>query len=358
MRDDRLRDLLTDVVARAPCDAILFSGGLDSGGLDTSIVASLARAQRPLAVTVVVDEHALDLAFVRFLATTLGLEVRSPFLDPAVIDHAVACTGAEMVLAGATWDTGRMTAIGATGPSPAQRQRLKHAFALLLPATLFGFLVAAQWQGQQERSSLAVRYNAPLIDAAYALQNEQNTLKGQLQELRKRLDDIQASAATQSGASSEQESRILDLKAKAGLTALTGDGVAITLDDARASSANAKDLDKSICHSTDLTDIINTAWRGGATAISVNDQRVVSSTSVYCVGSTIMVNGTLMSPPFTVLALGGQNQLLGAFDDPSQLRDIKQRRDVQGLGFRVTRASAIHIPAYDGALTVRNAVAR
>jgi uncharacterized protein YlxW (UPF0749 family) len=71
------------------------------------------------------------------------------------------------------------------------------------------------------------------------------------------------------------------------------------------------------------------------------------------VGSTIMVNGTLMSPPFNVNAIGPQNSLLGAFDDPSQLRDIKQRRDVQGLGFRVLRASAIHAPAYDGPLTVR-----
>ncbi|HUQ17411.1 MAG TPA: DUF881 domain-containing protein [Candidatus Saccharimonadales bacterium] len=251
-----------------------------------------------------------------------------------------------------------MTATVATGPGPAQRDRLKHAVALILPATLFGFLVAAQWQGQQERSTLAVRYNAPLTDAAFALQNEQNSLKAQLQDLRKRLDAIQANAATQSGASSELEGRILDLKVKAGLTALVGDGVAIQLDDARGIAAGAKDLDKSICHSTDLTDIINTAWRGGASAVAVNDQRIVSSTSVYCVGSTIMVNGTLMSPPFNIQALGIQSQLLGAFDDPAQLRDIKLRRDVQGLGFRVTRASAIHIPAYDGALTVRNAIPR
>jgi len=163
---------------------------------------------------------------------------------------------------------------GSVHPGAAGRDRLKHALALLLPATLFGFLVAAQWQGQQERSSLAVRYNAPLTDAAFALQNEQNTLKAQLQALRKRLDEIQSSTATQTGASSELESRILDLKAKAGLTAITGDGVVIQLDDARATSASAKDLDKSTCHSTDLTDIINTAWRGGATAIAVNGQRV------------------------------------------------------------------------------------
>jgi uncharacterized protein YlxW (UPF0749 family) len=60
-----------------------------------------------------------------------------------------------------------------------------------------------------------------------------------------------------------------------------------------------------------------------------------------------------MSPPFNINAIGPQNALLGAFDDPNQLQDIKQRRDVQGLGFRVTRASAIHVPAFSGALNVR-----
>ena len=221
---------------------------------------------------------------------------------------------------------------------------------------LFGFLVTAQWQGQQERSQVAVRYNAPLTDAALLFQNEQNDLKRQLQDLRAQLDQIQASAASQSGAAGELEKRIAELKAQAGLTAMTGDGVVVQLDDSHTVTAGAPNIDQAICHSTDLTDILNTAWRGGAVAIGVNGQRVVSSTSVYCVGSTIMVNGTLLSPPFNIAVIGPQNGVLAAFDDPSQLRDIKARRDVQGLGFRVTRANAINVPAYDGALTVRFAV--
>src|SRR5207247_3538893 len=95
-----------------------------------------------------------------------------------------------------------------------RRLRLRHALALVLPAMLFGFLVTAQWQGQQERSQIAVRYNAPLTDAAFALQKEQNDLKSQLQDLRAQLDQIQASAATQSGAASDVEKRLGELKAQ------------------------------------------------------------------------------------------------------------------------------------------------
>jgi len=237
-----------------------------------------------------------------------------------------------------------------TGRAP---RRISAPVVLIFPALLFGLLVSLQWRTQQERSELTVRYNAPLLDAANSLQNEQNTLKAQLADLRKQLDDIQNGAASQSTASRDLQTRIEELRSAAGLTPKSGDGVTITLDDARATTTQTANVDKSICHSTDLTDIVNVAWRGGAQAIAINGERVVGSTSVYCVGSTIMVNGTLLSPPFTVAVIGPQNGLLGAFDDPNQLRDIKARRDVQGLGFRVTRANAINVPGYDGALTVR-----
>src|SRR5687767_13622530 len=253
----------------------------------------------------------------------------------------------------AAWDTSDMAQV-----TPVQRQHLANGLALLIPALLFGCPVSAQWPTQLERSSHAVRYNAPLTEAAESLQNAQNTLKAQLAELRKQLDSIQANASTQTDASRSLQARIDDLKARAGLTAVAGDGVIISLDDAKQTAVNAKDVDKSICHNTDLTDIVNTAWRGGAQAIAINDERIVGTSSVYCVGSTIMVNGTLMSPPFSVAVIGSQNELLSVYDDPNELRDIKQRRDVYGLGFRVARQSGLRIPAYRGAMNVRYGTAQ
>jgi len=228
---------------------------------------------------------------------------------------------------------------------------------LLLPAVLFGLLVSVQWRTQAERNELTVRYNTPLLDAAKTLQNEQSALKVTLAELRAQLDQIQTSASTQSDAAKDLQARIDGLKTVAGLNERAGDGVEIVLDDARGAAA-AKDVEKSICHNTDLTDIVNQAWRGGAEAIAINDERIVGSSSIYCVGSTIMVNGTLMSPPFKVLVIGPQNELLATYDDPTQLRDIKQRRDIYGLGFRVSRATGLHLPPYRGALNVRFATPR
>ena len=239
----------------------------------------------------------------------------------------------------------------------ARRARIGRAAALLLPALVFGVLVSAQWRAQQDRSQIAVRYNTPLTEAASSLQREQNGLKVQLAELRASLDAIGASAASQGGAGRELQARVDALKVRGGLTPRSGAGVAVLLDDARGPVA-PKDVEKAICHATDITDIVNTAWRGGALAVAVNDERIVGTSSAYCVGSTIMVNGTLLSPPFQIAVVGPQSALLAAFDDPSQLRDIKQRRDVFGLGLRVSRAAEVRVPAYSGALTVKRAEAR
>src|SRR5919204_425457 len=151
----------------------------------------------------------------------------------------------------------------ATVTRPVRRLRLRHSLALFVPALIFGYLVAQQAISQTQRSELATRYNAPLIDSANALQKEQSDLKAQLADLRTKLDDIQKASATQSGIAGDLSRQIEELQSRTGLTALTGEGVMVQLDDAHT-SASVKDVDKAICHNTDITDIVNTGWRAGA----------------------------------------------------------------------------------------------
>lgn len=240
---------------------------------------------------------------------------------------------------------------------PFRQLTWRHSLALFLPALLFGYLVANQAITQSERSALAVRYNAPLVDAANALQKEQNDLKTQLADLRTKLDAIQQAGATQSGIAGDLSRQIQDLQTRSGLSAVSGEGVMVTLDDARL-PANANNLEKSICHNTDITDIVNTGWRAGAEAIAVNGERMVGTSSAYCVGSTIMVNGTLMSPPFSIAMIGVQGQLMSLFDDPRELADIKSRSQANGLIFQVSRQRDVRVPGYTGSLGARYAVPR
>jgi uncharacterized protein YlxW (UPF0749 family) len=232
---------------------------------------------------------------------------------------------------------------------------LQKGFVLLVPALLFGLLVAAQWGtfASAVRNDLAIRYVEPLNTSVGGLQTQQDELKTQLAALRTELEELQRTAATQTGATQDLQARLDRLRALAGLTAVRGAGLLVTLD---AVPSQAGPPERPVCFAPDLTDITNAAWRAGATAISINGERVVASSSVYCVGSTLVVNGALTAAPFDIAAIGDSAKLLAAFDDPQQLRDLKRRRDERNVVFRASQASDLAIGAYTGPVAVRAAV--
>ena len=223
---------------------------------------------------------------------------------------------------------------------------------LVLPALLLGIVIAAQWQTQSRRTPLASRYQIQLAEAAQNLQTEQDQLKAEVLQLRSQLDGIDAQTATFGGQSASLKADLDRLRAAAGLVPVTGAGISVTLDDGRvAAGAPTRDIDLAIVHSTDLTDVFNAAWKGGAAAISVNGERITSSSA--CVGAVIQINGTLLSPPFVVRIVGPADRLLGTFNDPRELIDQKQRHTSFGLGFAVARADRLEVPAYSGVVRVR-----
>lgn len=235
--------------------------------------------------------------------------------------------------------------------------RTRYGLVLILPALLLGVVVAAQWQTQSRRTPLGSRYQLQLAEAAQTLQTEQAKLKIEVLRLRAELDAIDAQTAAFGGQSAALKAELDRLRGAAGLSPVTGAGVTVTLDDGRVpASAPTRSIELAIVHSTDLTDVFNTAWKGGAEAISVNGERITGASA--CVGAVIQINGTLLSPPFVVRIVGPVEGLLGAFNDPRALTDQKQRHASFGLGFAVARSDRLDVPAYSSAVSVRWATAR
>jgi len=136
--------------------------------------------------------------------------------------------------------------------------------------------------------------------------------------------------------------------------AMAGPGVLVHLDDSTmAAAATGTAAESYIIHEYDLRDVVNLLWAGGAEAIAINDERLVNTTSIYCVGSTIMVNDTRLSPPYEVRAIGDPQRLLTWLDDPLYLTLLRQRVKAYGVQLRVTQAASVKVPAYSGTFRVR-----
>jgi uncharacterized protein YlxW (UPF0749 family) len=103
-----------------------------------------------------------------------------------------------------------------------------------------------------------------------------------------------------------------------------------------------------------LRDVINVLWLAGAEAVSINDERVVGNTSVYCVGSTVMVNTTRLSPPYVIRALGEPATLAETLRNPAYLTLLRQKVERYGIKLQVAQASKLTLPAYTGGFSVRH----
>ncbi len=155
-------------------------------------------------------------------------------------------------------------------------------------------------------------------------------------------------AAGDAGVAQEQ-ARGDALEVAAGLTAVEGPAITVSLDDAPpdVSSDNPNDL---VVHQQDVQAVVNALWAGGAEAMTLMGQRVISTSAVRCVGNTVILHGRVYGPPFVVTAIGDRRLLRDALEADPGVRFFRTFVDTYGLGYEVSAQERVTLPAYDGPL--------
>ncbi|MFC5381229.1 DUF881 domain-containing protein [Aquipuribacter nitratireducens] len=154
------------------------------------------------------------------------------------------------------------------------------------------------------------------------------------------------------------EARLLTTSEAAGMVPVTGPAVRVVIDDADPSSnraQRARSLDDLVVHQEDVQGVVNALWRGGAEAMMLMDQRVISTSAVRCVGNTLSLQGRPYSPPYVVTAVGDVAQMQAALEASEAVRTYRQYVETFGLGYEVSVLEEAELPAYTGPLELRHA---
>lgn len=133
----------------------------------------------------------------------------------------------------------------------------------------------------------------------------------------------------------------------AGLTPVRGPALTVSLDDAPP-DAQSEDPNDLVIHQEDLQAVVNGLWAGGAEAMTLMGQRVISTSAVRCVGNTVLLHGRVYGPPFVVTAVGDQSRMRRTLDDEPGVRLLSLYVERFGLGYDVTATDDALLPAYDG----------
>lgn len=236
--------------------------------------------------------------------------------------------------------------------------------AFLVGGLAAGALIATQWQ-ERSVTSISAAASAPVtrqsdrgIVAATVsrLESEQARLKKQIADLRTQLNGVRDNDTSRKSALTDINNEITRQRNVSGMVALHGPGVIATLDDSAARTIpENEDPANYILHEYDLRDVLNSLWIAGAEAVSVNGERIVSSTSLYCVGTTIICNATRLSPPYEIRAVGDAQALAAALSGSPQMAKLNQRAQIYDLPITVEQTQDVLAPAYNGSFVFKYA---
>ncbi|MCT8976069.1 DUF881 domain-containing protein [Clostridium sp. CX1] len=131
-----------------------------------------------------------------------------------------------------------------------------------------------------------------------------------------------------------------------GKVPVSGQGIIINLNDASIEDIeNSFDYQLRLVHNTDIIQVINDLINAGAEAISINGQRIVDTTEIYCSGPFIRVNGVKIAAVFNIQAIGNKEVLYNyMMSNENYLKTLMIRK----VRVDVEKADSIKIPAYVG----------
>jgi uncharacterized protein YlxW (UPF0749 family) len=177
--------------------------------------------------------------------------------------------------------------------------------------------------------------------------------------LRREVDTATAALAGTDTPTSDARARAEALRQAAGLTAMKGPGVTVSLNDAPVTAQGARPADVTnddlVVHQQDVQSVVNALWAGGAEAMTIMGQRIIATSAVRCVGNTLLLQGQVYSPPFVIKAIGDPTRLRAALDAEPGVQYFQRDARDYGLGYSVTDESEIIAPTYTGSTDLSNA---
>jgi len=195
----------------------------------------------------------------------------------------------------------------------------------------------------------------PTNDLAGLVQNESNHVKELEDRVERLRTEVDGLTALIDDAQVRRAQRAAEsMRGPAGRLALTGPGVTVTLSDApkELQLEAGEDINYLVVHQQDIQAVVNAMWEAGAEAVTIQGQRVVTTTGIKCAGSTVELNGLYFPQPYVISAIGDPDRLetgIMADDYISIYRQQSEDERVQ-VGWEFEQEPRIVAPSYDGLL--------
>ena len=196
--------------------------------------------------------------------------------------------------------------------------------------------------GNQEESNLKTQ--------VLKMKEKYENQYAELERVEKELESTRNKVASSNSELAELQDRIKEANNLIGNTNVKGSGITISLSDGKI-DAQSLDTESLIVHAENVLAVVNELKNAGAEAISINDKRMVNTSSISCDGNVIIVNGEKISSPIQVKAIG-LPELLSTLNRPGGTLE-----NFTNLGkvIAIKKDTNIEIQKYTGVLNFKYA---
>ncbi|MFM1825532.1 MAG: hypothetical protein RLZZ37_167 [Actinomycetota bacterium] len=174
--------------------------------------------------------------------------------------------------------------------------------------------------------------------------NNLTLLSQKLSEINDEINDqnIQLSNLSNRGIANLNES---NLQIISGVKSVSGPGYKMIINDARnTDSLDFQKVNLARVFDTDLQLVTNALWSSGAQAISINNQRISTTTAIRSAGEAILINYRPLLPPYEITFIGNEEVSKKLSENPD-FKDFQYVVSTYGLEYKLTKLDIVEISA-------------
>ncbi|MFM8211836.1 MAG: DUF881 domain-containing protein [Actinomycetes bacterium] len=136
-----------------------------------------------------------------------------------------------------------------------------------------------------------------------------------------------------------------NLQIASGVKSISGPGFQIVINDARnTDSLDYQQVNLARVFDTDLQLVTNALWASGAQAISINNQRISTTTAIRSAGEAILINYRPLLPPYEITFIGSDEVSKRLVENPD-FKDFQFVVTTYGLEYKITKLDKVEISA-------------
>lgn len=204
---------------------------------------------------------------------------------------------------------------------------------------VFGLLVATAFAQTSRNADVDSASRETLIARIDAATDRRARQEERVAELRERVNALDSTIGTltdQEQSTAVEERR---LQVGTGFIAVTGEGLRITITQPPDADENEEVQDR------DLRLATNGLFEAGAEAVSVNGQRMTSTTAIRTSGAAIEVNSIVVVPPYEIEAIGDLRTLPARYAESTTGQQLVATAELYGFEVDVQNVDDLRLPA-------------